>query len=91
MVVKVAVHLDHEASGMTVEVCDEPKQNLLPAKVKPVELIAAQPLPQNFLGRPHLASKLFRTRHLALFNALAHDHICNRGNRLLPARGERRT
>ena len=64
LVVDGAIYLDDEPMGVTVEVGDEPRDDLLSPKVQAVKSVGPQTLPQQALGIGHFAAQLLRTSPL---------------------------
>jgi hypothetical protein len=60
VLVNGTIHLDDEASGVAVEVNDEPIDDLLSAKLKSEATVCAQSVPQGAFRRCHLAPELPR-------------------------------
>ncbi len=60
LVVDISVDFDNELAGSAVEVEDERINGVLPAKAEPVELVAAQRVPQDLLGRRHRLAQVPR-------------------------------
>jgi hypothetical protein len=54
-----AIHFDHQPGSVTIEIYNEAVNDLLATKVKAVQPIRPQMLPENFLLRRHLTPKLF--------------------------------
>lgn len=73
--VNFSIHFDDERGGVTIEINDVAKKDLLPAKMPSAKPFCAQSLPQDGLGFGHLPPKLFCQLYFFGRYSLSADNI----------------
>lgn len=71
--VNPAIHFDNKRSRVAVEVHDEAVNDLLAAKLKPVQSVVPQVLPERSFFRSHVPTQFFGAQPLPLGNLLSCD------------------
>jgi hypothetical protein len=66
-----AVDLDHQAYLITIEIRYESVDDLLTAKVKSIQLILADHIPEAFLGEGHLPAECLGEKQFLVVDLLA--------------------
>ncbi len=70
-----AVNFYDKSGGVAIEVHNKPINNLLAAKVKTFQTIAAQMLPKDLLLVRHFAAKFFGALNFIALNFLTDDDV----------------
>lgn len=70
----VAIHLDHKPDGVTIEIHDESRDDLLSAEMEVIDLIATQGSPQESFSPRHFFAQLLGPEQLLLADPLPQYH-----------------
>ncbi len=75
LMMNTAIHFDYQSSSMAVEIHNKSINNLLPAKVKPLQSIGAKTFPENVLFFRHPTTKHSCPLHLIRPHSLPNNDI----------------